>query len=408
MISLSNFNNIDLETDIAVITLDDNLLHTYCAKISWERDNSTSTGTAKLTIPYSTDIEKYWSTYSGTVIIHANLNPFQKINKILSEKNKITKKKEKNKIRIQNNEYNYSFIGKIHRFKQVGKTFVVYLEDLGWKFLQKVPDDFRKTYIAGQTLDNAFQAICEFMNVEFAYSIKDLSELNFSNDGYSIEKDGKIIEDTPTIFEEFKNQNKEDEELKSEDEHMGEALITSPDLEFPELIQNKNQTFNTSSSINTTNTQLPENLTENKYHKEYEEEFHEKIKDLFKGNTLYDSNVSDPILNYDWITVQPTVTSTSTDSASSSSLTNGGNSNSESNNSSNSAQPTTSSSLQKRDLNGWHNGQYYINGLIYLSDSYINSLSPSEAWAKYIRGQGVYRDGTLNRLRARGYWQSIR
>lgn len=408
MISLSNFNNIDLETDIAVITLDDNLLHTYCAKISWERDNSTSTGTAKLTIPYSTDIEKYWSTYSGTVIIHANLNPFQKINKILSEKNKITKKKEKNKIRIQNNEYNYSFIGKIHRFKQVGKTFVVYLEDLGWKFLQKVPDDFRKTYIAGQTLDNAFQAICEFMNVEFAYSIKDLSELNFSNDGYSIEKDGKIIEDTPTIFEEFRNQNKEDEELKSEDEHMGEALITSPDLEFPELIQNKNQTFNTSSSINTTNTQLPENLTENKYHKEYEEEFHEKIKDLFKGNTLYDSNVSDPILNYDWITVQPTVTSTSTDSASSSSPTNGEDSNSESNNSFNGAQPTASSSLQKRDLNGWHNGQYYINGLIYLSDSYINSLSPSEAWAKYIRGQGIYRDGTLNRLRARGYWQSIR
>jgi len=403
MISLSNFNNIDLETDIAVITLDDNLLHTYCAKISWERDNSTSTGTAKLTIPYSTDIEKYWSTYSGTVIIHANLNPFQKINKILSEKNKITKKKEKNKIRIQNNEYNYSFIGKIHRFKQVGKTFVVYLEDLGWKFLQKVPDDFRKTYIAGQTLDNAFQAICEFMNVEFAYSIKDLSELNFSNDGYSIEKDGKIIEDTPTIFEEFKNQNKEDEELKSEDEHMGEALITSPDLEFPELIQNKNQTFNTSSSINTTNTQLPENLTENKYHKEYEEEFHEKIKDLFKGNTLYDSNISDSILNYNWITVEPTSTTNNIQFTTNNLTSDNNTTNTENKNNQQSSNASSSNSSTKGVPGVW--GKTSAGGY-YLTQDAINKMSMDEARRRYEYGKAhepYYTRATMEKL----FWRMM-
>ena len=27
----------------------------------------------------------------------------------------------------------------IYGSKQVGKTFIVYLEDLGWKFIQKVP-----------------------------------------------------------------------------------------------------------------------------------------------------------------------------------------------------------------------------------------------------------------------------
>ena len=72
---------------------------------------------------------------------------------------------------FRHDEYNYSFIGKVYRFKQIGQTFVIYLEDLGWKFVQKVPDEFRKTYIAGQTLDDAFQAICEFMGVDFAYSI---------------------------------------------------------------------------------------------------------------------------------------------------------------------------------------------------------------------------------------------
>ena len=435
--SLSNFAGVTLETDVVVITLADNLTHTYCSQLSWEKDNVAPMGTAKLTMPHSESIEKYWSTYTGTVVIHANLNNRQKKSKPMTPKKATSKisseKDEKNRIRLQNDNYNYSFIGKVHKIKQTGKTFTIYLEDLGWKFLQKVPDEFRKTYVAGQTLDNAFQAICEFMGVDFAYSIEDLSGLNFAADGYSIEKDGAIIEDTPSIFDEFTKTDDEEEteEEKTEDEVMGEEIQGDKPFEAPGLVKYKNKQKQLEQDKKQANNQLSnqvnnkalnqlttnqqnESTTEEETQKEnekieqYQEEFDEKIKDLFKGNTLYDSNVSDPILNYDWITVQPTVTSTSTDSASSSSLTNGGDSNSESNNSSNGAQPTTSSSLQKRDLNGWHNGQYYINGLIYLSDSYINSLSPSEAWAKYIRGQGVYRDGTLNRLRARGYWQSIR
>ena len=46
----------------------------------------------------------------------------------------------------------------------------------------------------------------------------------------------------------------------------------------------------------------------------YQEEFDRKIKDLFIGNTFYDSNISDPILNYDWITIVPKApVSTTTD-----------------------------------------------------------------------------------------------
>ena len=47
----------------------------------------------------------------------------------------------------------------------------------------------------------------------------------------------------------------------------------------------------------------------------YQQEFDEKIKDLFIGNTLYDSNISDPVLNYNWITITPQAATTeSTDS----------------------------------------------------------------------------------------------
>ena len=88
------------------------------------------------------------------------------------------------------------------------------------------------------------------------------------------------------------------------------------------------------------------------------------------------------------------------------------NNNSNNSNDSNSSNEDISNfgntSSRTREKNGWINGQYYIDGKIYLSDAYINSLSPSEAWAKYVNGQGIYRDATLNRLRARGYWQPIK
>lgn len=321
--TLSNSFDVQLETDISVITLDDGINHTYCSEIKWDKNNYTPLGTAQLIMPYDKEIEKYWIKYSGPVIIHANLNSrphsitqatmynmpnteslniknYQKNNKVEKKKNKKT-----NKIHLQNDYYNYSFIGKTTRFKQIGKTFVAYLEDLGWKFLQKVPKDFRDTYIAGQSLDDAFQAICEFMNIDFAYSIEDLSKYNFSADGYSIEKDRQIIENVPSLFKEWKIDKYEAEE--SFDESTGTA-IDNNDFESQGLIDylDKNQ------SNNQVNNQLNNQLNEEPNQQlskieKYQEEFDEKIKDLFIGNSLYDSNISDPILNYNSITITPKI-----------------------------------------------------------------------------------------------------
>lgn len=350
--TLSNSFNIQLETDISVITLDDNINHTYCSKIKWDKDNYSPLGTAQLIMPYSKDIEAYWIKYSGAVVIHANLNfrpqsltqatmykmedtlslNMKKYQKNQQQEEEVTKKKDKktNKIHLQNDYYNYSFIGKTARFKQVGKTFIVYLEDLGWKFVQKVPKEFRDSYIAGQSLDDAFQAICEFMGVDFAYSIEDLSEYNFSADGYSIEKDGQVIENVPSILKEWKAETEdEEEENETQDESMGKS-INQEGFESSGLQEYKNkQKQSNNQSSNSLNAQVTNqtNNQENQDNKveeqqqtstekieKYQEEFDRKIKDLFIGNTFYDSNISDPILNYDWITIVPKApVSTTTD-----------------------------------------------------------------------------------------------
>ena len=358
-----------------------------------------------------------------------NLNSRQKKSKPMTPKKATSKisseKDEKNRIRLQNDNYNYSFIGKVHKIKQTGKTFTIYLEDLGWKFLQKVPNEFRKTYVAGQTLDNAFQAICEFMGIDFAYSIEDLSGLNFAADGYSIEKDGAIVEDTPSIFDEFTKTNDEEEteeEEKTEDEIMGEQIQGDKPFEAPGLVkyknkqkqleQDKKQANNQSSNqVNdkalnqlTTN-QQNESTTEEETQKEnekieqYQEEFDEKIKDLFKGNTLYDSNVSDPILNYDWITIEPTpITDTSQSTGGSSTPSGSSTENTEdeaSNQQSSSSSPSTSFTGIKGSWGKTSAGGYY------LTQDAINKMSMAEAKRRYEYGKAhepYYTRATMEKL----------
>lgn len=346
--SLGSVNNMMLENDISVITVDDNINHTYCSKIRWDKDNFLPIGTAQLTMPYSKDIEQYWIKYSGIVVIHANLNSHT--NSVIASQLKVPDtislnlKKyvdtevdiddKKRTLRFKNDEYNYAFIGKISRFKQVGKTFIIYLEDIGWKFLQKVPQEFRNSYIANQSLDDAFQAICEFMGVDFAYSIEDLSEYNFAADGYSVQKDGEIIETVPTILTEWVDNPEDDEEeddeggLDPDNGFESETLKEVVDQQKNALRnQLSNNQSNKSLNAQTTNSESVDNVIDNNTEEEqntqsiqdkieqYQQEFDDKIKDLFIGNTFYDSDTSNPVLNYNNITITPKV-ATSTDSSS--------------------------------------------------------------------------------------------
>lgn len=366
--SLGSVNNMMLENDISVITVDDNINHTYCSKIRWDKDNFLPIGTAQLTMPYSKDIEQYWVKYSGIVVIHANLNSHP--NSVIASQLKVPDtislnlKKyvdtevdiddKKRTLRFKNDEYNYAFIGKISRFKQVGKTFIIYLEDIGWKFLQKVPQEFRNSYIANQSLDDAFQAICEFMGVDFAYSIEDLSEYNFAADGYSVQKDGEIIETVPTILTEWVDNPEDDEEeddeggLDPDNGFESETLKEVVDQQKNALRNQLSNQANKSLNAQTTNSENTNDIIDNNQESEsdaqsiqdkieqYQQEFDDKIKDLFIGNTFYDSETSNPVLNYNNITITPKVAA-SADTSSMSTVedeNSSGDNNSESNSSS--------------------------------------------------------------------------
>lgn len=357
MVSLTD---VSLNNSIGIITVDDNTVHKYFTHIWWEQDNDTPVGYAQAKTAYHPDILKYWATYNGMIVIHAQLLKTEDDNKAITELpntslksktiEKVKTEKKDDKIEITNKEYNYSFIGHVYKVRQIGHNIIIKFNDLGWKFMQKVPMDFRKSYIAGQSLDDAFQAICEFIGVDFAYSIEDLSQYNFAADGYSIEKDGTIIEEVPSIFEEYKAPEEEEEE-ENLDENMANGLTdgTNESGRLPQhsnnkrktktqqantnKTSNKNQNTNEALNATATNGENDEQSTEetdtveDKIEK-YQEEFEDKIKNLFIGNTIYESNVTDAILNYDAITIEPKAVTSDTSTTGAASTSTSGTNNS--------------------------------------------------------------------------------
>lgn len=413
---LGRSTSISLNNSQGIITLDDGLAHRYFTSLRWEKDNSVPIGHAQAKTLYHEDILKYWSTYHGGVVIHAQLTKREENNTVMNtlpntslQTKAIQKSKvevdEDNKIRIDNNYYNYSFIGKVSKIKQVGQNIVIKFEDLGWKFLQKVPKEFRDTYIAGQSLDDAFQAICEFMGVDFAYSIEDLNQYSFAADGYSIEKDGQIIEEVPTILSEYQMSKEAEDENLNEDENLANALEDTgnelgslPSSNVQQSLQNNNNSTNTSNQENNEEEQEEDTSDLDSKLEQYEEEFNNKIKDLFIGNTIYNSNISDAVLNYDAITITPKVTS---DTSTSSDISNTDSSSDTSDDSSN----TTSSPISNVPQPTARAIAAHNKQKIYLNQKYINSLPPQQAGEK-AKQTSTYTTDTLQRLRRRalGLW----
>ena len=201
------------------------------------------------------------------------------------------------------------------------------------------------------------------MGVDFAYSIEDLSEYNFAADGYSVQKDGEIIETVPTILTEWVDNPQDDEEeddeggLDPDNGFESETLKEVVDQQKNALRnQLSNNQSNKSLNAQTTNSESVDNVIDNNTEEEqntqsiqdkieqYQQEFDDKIKDLFIGNTFYDSDTSNPVLNYNNITITPKVAT----SADSSSISNVEDENSSDNSESDSNSETNSSSNSNR------------------------------------------------------------
>ena len=317
MIKLSG---ISLYNSVAIITLQDNLAHQYMFELEIDNDNSTPVGYAQFSFPYNKEILKYWSTYNGIVVIHCNLVNKEKTNQAINNLpnsslasksiKQIKTKKDKHQITIENEEYNYSFIGKIYKVKHRGNKIIIKLNNLGWKFMQKMPMDFRKQYIASQPLGDAFQSMCDFMGVQCAYSKEDLNKYSFAADGYSIEKNGTIIEEVQTIFNEL-NENKDVDQKLADELDSG----TNEAGSLPELSQQNQNQQNQNQQNQTQKNRTQNDTLKSTENNEDIEEFEEKIQTLFNSNTMYNSDIISNVLNYNNIKAQPTTdTNTNTDS----------------------------------------------------------------------------------------------
>lgn len=392
--------NKNLQVEVQVVTLEDNLDHPYFSLVELAEDNVSPIGIAKVEAPYTPHISNYWIKYKGIVVIsfdmsdlkHTNTNStsfFDLLSKAQTKAENFTSLNQ----RIQNDYYNYSFICKISRFKQKGKKFIIEFEDLGWKFLQKVPKEFRDTYVAGQSLDDAFQAICEFLGVDFAYSIEDLSKYTFGSDGYSIQKDGQTVEDVTTILSEWGSETIEEaEEEEKQEDPDGLGLHQYENETVKELDEKNKDNKNYTKSDENTNPQLSEEEPDASQEKieKYQEEFDRKILDLFVGNSYYESNLVDPILNYSSITITPKITENNS-SSSPSVVGETGETNTET---------QVGQELINRSNTGITLSGINIQNKIALSYDQVNSLTPDQAYQESFKTDKYY-NTTIIRLRAR-------
>ena len=388
LIQTLNSQSRNMQIDVQVITLDDNLNHPYFASIDISKDNLSPIGICKVVAPYDAQILQYWNTYIGIIIISFNIKDLQQQNTnslLFLQSNELSE-------RIVNDEYNYSFICRIQKIKHKGKEIIVYFEDLGWKFLQKVPKEFRETYIANQPLDKAFQAICELLEVDFAYSIEDMQEYNFGADGYSVEKDGQVIETVETVLSKWKTQEEEEEENNPLDNQQYENQSL---MEFDNKNKNNPNYVRNEPNNNNQINEEDEEGEEDKRNEELQKEFEKKIVNMFIGNNFYESKLTSNIMNYGNITVSSNNSASNNNEMSEVSSNDNSSSNNDSTNN-NSSSNNSSSNNKKR--NGWYNGQLYENGKISLSNEYVRTLTPQQALAKYKTGKNTYTKATLTRL----------
>ena len=282
--------SVDREVIAQIITLKDGLTHPYFSSIDISKDNTSPIGIAKFRTFYDQQIIDYWTKYDGVVVISFNINDLHRENTNSLNYSELYGLHG----RTQNEEYNYSFICKVSRTKQKGKEIIIFLEDIGWKFLQKVPTEFRQTYIANQYLDDAFQAMCEFLDVHFAYSLEDLHNFQFGADGYSVTKEGQVIEEVQTILTTMVTDIPDTEDPLSDPIFENQGLLDLLGINTEKRDLNEDYS-------------LSENVDESLEQKiqEHQEDFDKKILDLFIGNAYYDSDLVNPVLDYGRITVTP-------------------------------------------------------------------------------------------------------
>ena len=160
-----NYNNQDSEpsNNIVVYTRQDNLTHNYFHyfDLYWDAGDCLSSVTLKMP-KTDTGNTQYWITYTGEVEIYTGNNINHTTQSTTDENNSSTSQTYWD---LQG--LSPLFRGEIGRIKEYQEVLEIHIDSIGKRFKQKIPDEFRQSYINNQNVRDAFQAICEFLGVKY-------------------------------------------------------------------------------------------------------------------------------------------------------------------------------------------------------------------------------------------------
>ena len=167
---------------ITVITAEDNLIHNYFFDFdhSWDATNCLSTATIKMP-KMGTENINYWSTYQGAVTVYGGHDfTFDKVN----SNSHSSEQEAANSLSQYNDDSDIKpfFKGTVSRIKEYQTYIVLHLDSIGIRFKQKIPDEFRQSYINNQNVRDAFQAICEFLGVQYICPPQTIEETKTENE----------------------------------------------------------------------------------------------------------------------------------------------------------------------------------------------------------------------------------
>ncbi|MBR3208657.1 MAG: hypothetical protein IKF82_00155 [Bacilli bacterium] len=436
--TIENFNQVtnyeidetEASNNVIVHTVDDNLIHNYFHYFDLYWDAGDPMSSLILRFPKTDqDNTKYWITYTGEVHVYIGPN----VNKSSANNQEGTPATYWD---MQNMKP--LFAGEIGQIKEYIKELEIHVDSIGKRFKQKIPEEFRQSFINNQNVRDAFQAICEFLGVKYicpppteapedeeeetSEEAQDGTENDVSNQT-NAEKQmaNKATKKAAEVLKKTQSNTSSDNKTSSNNANTGEEMdntdqldpealneeeVEAPQNGYADVSFDAGGAITHASKVIETSPDMAETLMAMEEHPlmKYltDETFvAADIKKLLSGE-FFDT-VHNSTMNYDAISITPKTASSSEMSSVSTPGDASGDSSGDSSENEGSSpvagvpQPSSSAIAKHRSTS---KGYTYKNGKRWLSDAYIKTLSLSHA-AELAKRTNEFDPTTIKRLRRR-------
>ena len=314
--------------NIVVITSDDNLIHNYFygLDVSWDASNCLSSAIIKMPKMDAENVN-YWATYQGQLTIYIGHDfVFDYVNS-----NSYGTEQDAANALIKywdNSDILPLFKGEISRIKERENDITIYVDSIGRRFQQKIPDEFRQAYIYNQNVRDAFQAICEFLGVKYICppkTVVDNSETQQAADNSQTPSDTDTkLQQEQNIANTVANKTANEVNNSNNDENNNndntENLTNNQEIDMPQngysnINFDANGAIVYNSKMIETSPDMVQTLLameENPLEKYVDDEtgIIEDVQALLKGY-MFDE-LHNKVMNYNSVTIPPKASSTST------------------------------------------------------------------------------------------------